>query len=222
MKIWKILMACLLVMVLLTAATAVFAAEPNESDAEKLQALLDIANSVKEEKYTTDTWEILEEAVAFANEAMSSGDEQQIKNAISKLASALAKLTSVKYDAMEEAIAQAEQYMKENDHGFTRLKNAVAQAEATYGCGSQLKVDRATEEILNCLEDYRNGNIEEKTDDDKKPFPIGIVIACVFVCVASCIAVVVVVVLFRRNKSNRTRQIDDVPLVDYDIDDDLI
>lgn len=220
MNTLKKLTACLLVMVLLVAAPVVFANESESNGTEKLQALLDIANSVKEEKYTTETWEVLQEAVYIANEAMASGDQKQIEKAISKLASALAKLTSVKYDAMEEAIAQAEQYMKENDHGFTRLKNALAQAEATYGCGNQARVDRATEEILKCLEDYRNGIYEEQSEDDKKPFPVGIVIGCVLVCVA---AIGVVVVLSNmKKKKRRTRQIDDVPLVDYDIDDDLV
>lgn len=222
MKIGKRLMACLLVLILLAVAPAVWAAEGEQNPTEKLQALLDIANSVKEERYTSDSWAVLEDAVALANQAMSSGDEQQIKTAVAKLASALAKLTSLKFDALEEAIAQAEQYMKENDHGFTRLKNALTQAEATYGCGSQAKVDRATEEILNCLEDYRNGIYEEKTDDEEKPFPVGIIIACVFVCVATAVLVVVVLIIVVKKKKRHTRQIDDVPLVDYDIDDDLI
>ena len=225
MKILSKLTALLLMLILLVAAPVAMATETQSADDDKLQELMEIAEMAKEENYTAESWQDLEDAMELANAAQGGDDDEAMKNAISALATALSKLTSMKYAALDEALAEARAFLKENKGQWPELEDAIAAAEATYGCGDQNAVDQAVKDLKMCLEVCRAGGsggdkTQNQDGSQKNSTVLWIILICAAVVVLAGAAVAVWLIL--RNKSNRNKQVDDVPLVEYDIDDDFM
>lgn len=204
----------LAVVIMMMCSAAVFAEEETTVDTAKLEELLNIANSAKKEKYTAETWIPLESAIAQANAALDGGDQATVDAAKSALARALSEIKSMDYTAVEEAIANVEQFASGDETGtyWLNLQDAIDAAKALYGSGNQAGVNQAAEVINQRLEELR---AHTESDDRESPV-LWIVLFCV--SVAGNLALAAVLVLKKRDNRNH---VDNVPLVDYDIDDDI-
>lgn len=211
--------AVLLALVIMMMCSAVvFAEEETTVDTAKLEELLNIANSAKKEKYTAETWIPLESAIAQANAALDGGDQAAVDAAKSALALALSKVTSMDYTAVEDALAKVDQFAASDEMGtyWKKLQDAINEAEALYGSGDQEGVNQAAEKINQRLEELR-AFVESQRQEESDDVPVvWIVLFCI--SMAANVALVVVLVLKKRGNKNHR---DDMPLVEYDIDDDV-
>lgn len=237
MNIYKKLLAFLMIVALLVMAPAALATQGDseELDLTKLQELLEIAVVAEEENFTAESWQALQLAIEGAYAAMENGNQLQVDAAASQLAKALSELR-LDYSELESVIAEAEQYLLQGGPEWEELYRAIVEAQAVYGSGSQASVNMATDKIRDCLQRLKDpaggenqesgsqGNqggqttVEQVVRYERESATVWIILLCVSLAVN---AAVVVRAIWNR-KNNRKRQIDDVPLVDYDIDDDVV
>lgn len=206
--------AVLLVLLMMSLLPVAAFADGTPVDTTKLEELLYIADSAKRSNYTSESWEALAAAIEQAKAAINGGDQAAVDAARKELATALSKVTSMNYSSVEEAMSQVDRFLQENEMGnhWDALQKAIAKAQSLYGSGDQAGVERAAEEILQRLEE-----LEDYITAHEGSSVVWIVLF--FVSLAGNLAVVAVLVLKRR--SSKKTQVDDVPLVDYDIDDDI-
>lgn len=214
MRFCRVAAFLLTLLMIMMFATVAFAEEETTVDTSKLENMLQIANKAKESKYTAESWQVLQDAVAQANTALNSGDQAAVDAAFAALSSALANVKSMDYSAVEDAIANVDKFMEENEIGgyWKEIQDAIEYAQLLYESGNQNAVNRAAEQINLKLDAMR-----QHLDSEEKTTPVlWIVLLCV--SVAGNLALGVVLVLKLRGNRN---QVDDMPLVDYDIDDDI-
>lgn len=214
----RCLVVLLLAMLLMIMpATGAFAEENIAVDTTKLEELLHIAASAKKANYTAETWSALEEAVALANAALASNDQTTVNVAKSALARALAEIKSMDYSAVENAIAQADQFAQEDAIGpcWRNLQDAILHAQSLYGSGDQAAVNEAAQLITRRWEELRAFRAQEL---EKKDSPV-VWIVLFSVSMAGNLALGAFLLMKKRSKKNH---VDNVPLVDYDIDDDVV
>lgn len=227
MKVWKMLIMLLLIVVLPATASAATANDEDVLGATKVEELLEIAASAQKSNYTTESWQVLEEAVTAANEAIASGSQLRVNKAGTRLAKALSQLTSMDYSRLDPIIQEAERYMRGTFEDWLSLFRLLISYQDLYGCGSQAAVDQAVEKISYCL-DVLYGKVVPPQQDSLRPTPekaeqksAVVWIVLLGVSVLGNIGLVAVMVLLSR-EHRKKEEIDDVPLVDYDIDDDVV
>lgn len=215
-SITRIAVLLLAMMLLILPATAAFAEETAAVDTVKLEELLQIANSAKKENYTADSWRALEEAMALANAAMTSNDQTMVSAAQSALARALSEIKSMDYSAVENAMAAVNGFAQEDAIGpyWKNLQDAILYAQSLYGSGDQAAVNEAAQRITQRWEELRAYRAQEL---EKKDTPV-LWIVLFAVSMAGNLALAAFLILRKHSKRN---EVDNVPLVDYDIDDDI-
>ncbi len=227
MKAWKILITFLLIMVLPVSAFATTTEEEATSDSTKLEELLKIAVSAEKSNYTAESWKVLEQAIAAANNAIADGDQLRVNNAVTLLARALSQLTSMDYSQLDPIVQEAEQYIHGTYENWLTLFELLMNYQNLYGCGDQAAVDRAVAEIKSCLETLRGEDTPPQTEPTASPEPVqqkqkSPVVWIALLLVSMMGNVVLVGILLLSKGSDKEEQDDDVPLVDYDIDDDVV
>ena len=212
----RIAVLMLAVMLLILPATTAFAEDTTTVDTTKLEELLKIANSAKKENYTSESWRSLEEAKALANAALNSNDSTTVAAAKSALARALSEIKSMDYSAVEKALAAADGFAQEDAIGpyWKNLQDAIVYAQSLYGSGNQAAVDEAAQLITQRLEELQAYRAQEL---EKKDSPV-LWIVLFAVSLAGNLALAALIVLRKRGNRN---DVDNVPLVNYDIDDDV-
>ena len=218
MKNWKcVAVLVLAVMLLILPTTAAFAEETATVDTAKLEELLQIANSAKKENYTSESWRSLEEAKALANAALTSNDATMVTAAKSALARALSQIKSMDYSAVENAMAAADSFAREDAIGpyWKNLQDAIVHAQSLYGSGNQAAVDEAAQLITQRWEELQAYRAQEL---EKKDSPV-LWIVLFAVSLAGNLVLAALIVLRKQGKS---KDVDNVPLVNYDIDDDVL
>ena len=215
-SITRVAVLLLAMMLLILPATAVFAEETAAVDTVKLEELLQIAKSAKKENYTADSWRALEEAMALANAAMTSNDQTMVSAAQSALARALSEIKSMDYSAVENAMAAVNDFAQEDAIGpyWKNLQDAILHAQSLYGSGDQAAVNEAAQRINQRWEELRAYRAQEL---EKKDTPV-LWIVLFAVSMAGNLALAAFLILRKHSKRN---EVDNVPLVDYDIDDDI-
>lgn len=218
MNTWKKLTALLLVILLLVVAPAAWATESDGRDVSKLQELIALAQSKDEIIYTSQSWNNLRKVMAVADTALTHGTQLEVDEAAARLASAISQLKEMDYTRIERTIAEAELFIQENGDQWPHLQTALVRARAVFGCGDQATVEKNADNLAATLADCRGG------DQDGKPgagwnWTVFWIVALIVVVAAG---VVLAVLLVWKKKDNRNKQVDDVPLVDYDIDDDVV
>lgn len=214
---WITVLLALIMM--FSCATVVFADEENVVDTTKLEELLQIANSAKKENYTAETWVPLEIAIAQANAALTSNDQVLVDAAKSALALALSEIKSMDYSAVESAIADAKQYASGSEYGtyWQNLQNAIDAAKALYGSGNQEGVNQAAELIQQRVAELRAFSENQQEEPTAAAPVLWIVLFAVSMAANAALAV-----LLWRKVGVQKNQKDDMPLVEYDIDDDVV
>lgn len=206
-----------------------------EADTSRLLRQIAIANGLKEENFTAASWANLRSALEHAENMRRSGTQAQVDEAAASLETAIAGLVTVDYSALDQAIANASQLVGEIElYGLTkRLNDALALAEELHKGGEQADVDAAAAEIaaiLAQLEDYKDKPdtpevIIQEVEVEVPPsgdycnmgshriWPVAFAVSLVLNAI-----LVILLVLVTKKKNYKA---EDVPLVDYDIDDDI-
>lgn len=232
MKNGKSLIAVFLAVLLLIWAPVALA-EEDVLDTEKLDELLAIAASAKEENYTAETWQALVDAVAVANEAIASGSQLKVNNAVTVLATALSRLTSMDYADLDAIVQEAEQYIHLTFDGWMKLFKLMMEYHSVYGSGDQDAVNQAVQNIRRCLDELRENVVppqitpEPQPSVPQDPQPVQTVtkspvVWIILFSVSMLGNITFVVLMLLPGKNRKQYQVDEVPLVDYDIDDDVV
>lgn len=227
MKAWKVLIVFLLVLMLPMAVFATTANAEETLETSKLEEYLRIASNAEQSNYTTESWQLLEKAVAKANEALASGSQLKVNSAVAHMSTALSKLTSMDYSKLDPIIQEAEKYIQEAFGDWLSLFELLMDYHNLYGCGDQDAVDEAVKEIRNCLDILQEKEAPQQADPEpassgKNRQAIWIILLVISVLCNIALAIMVIFhIELPINRKNR-EQVDDMPLVDYDIDDDFV
>lgn len=184
-----------------------------------------IAEKLKESEYTKDSWDALSEALANAKKADASGDSSRIDNAAKDLKRAIDSLKEINRSQLQDALNQANSMIKNEDMALWQdLVSEMNQYEHLLTSTDQQEIDDATKVLLNSLKEINdkmslNGNNITLQQGDKycnlilhNVWPI-----LFFVSIGANILVGYMLV---RNTKRRFN--DDIPVVDYDINDDNV
>ena len=184
-------------------------------DLSKLQDLIDKASNLKKDGYTADSWNKMVDALTKAQAALSSTSQEEIDAAAKALSDALNCLVKVDYSKLLEAIEKAKDLGKDNETNslWLALLDALTNGNLMLGSDDQAQVDAAAKQINDLIEQLAGGNGKFCNISIHKVWPI-----LFFISLAA--NVVLVVVLVKKNGTKKKNQVDNTPLVDYDISDD--
>lgn len=184
-------------------------------DLSKLQDLIDKASNLKKDGYTADSWNKMVDALTKAQAALSSTSQEEIDAAAKTLSDALNGLVKVDYSRLLEAIEKAKDLGKDNETNslWLALLDALTNGNLMLGSDDQAQVDAAAKQINDLIEQLAGGNGKFCNISIHKVWPILFVISL-------AANVVLVVVLVKKNGTKKKNQVDNTPLVDYDISDD--
>lgn len=182
----------------------------------KLEEMLEVAGKVDAKTYTAESWQALQDAAAQARAALEDGGYEKVSEAVSALAKALKNVSNMDYSALDGAIANAEEFLKNEELAdyWQDFQKAIDDAKNMYTSVEQTAVNNAAQ-MLN----LRVEELQAVLADSQSGVSI-LWIVLLGISLAGNIALAVL--LWCRKRSDRGTQVDDVPLVDYDIDDDIV
>ena len=183
-------------------------------DLSKLQELIDKASNLKKDGYTADSWNKMVDALTKAQAALSSTNQDEIDAAAKALSDALNGLVKMDYSKLQEAIARAKELGTDNEVNslWLALLDALTNGNLMLASDDQAQVDAAAKQINDLIEQLLDGS-KFCNISIHKVWPI-----LFFISLAA--NVVLVVVLVKKNGTKKKNQVDNTPLVDYDISDD--
>ena len=183
-------------------------------DLSKLQELIDKASNLKKDGYTADSWNKMVDALTKAQAALSSTNQDEIDAAAKALGDALNGLVKMDYSKLLDAIARAKELGKDNEVNslWLALLDALTNGNLMLASDDQAQVDAAAKQINDLIDQLLDGS-KFCNISIHKVWPI-----LFFISLAA--NVVLVVVLVKKNGTKKKNQVDNTPLVDYDISDD--
>lgn len=209
--------------------------EPN-TDYSRLTRQVAVANGLDQADFTKESWAVLAGALEDAGKAMNSDEQEKVDAAEKALEEAVAALVRMNYAALESALTAVRDFTAANDQSqlWISLVEQTQNAQVLLTSGDQAAVDAAAariNELLAALEAVLEEQtapeiiiqevpVEVPPTDDycnisiHRVWPVLFIISLVLNI--GLVAVIVVYVARRRKKLT-----DDIPLVDYDIDDDI-
>lgn len=221
-----------------TEVVTVVAAQPASSstkpkvDTSKLEEQIKLAEALKNEGYTADSWNALLEALANGRDALVNGDQKTVDAATEALIAAMKGLVKMDYSKLQAAINDGNALIDsdENAQLWYQLLQALIDGTALLTSDDQATVDAAADEINALIEAVKKLLAEQAADEVVAPvtpaepegeycnIPMHKVWPILFFI--SLIANVVLVVLLVVVNKNKKKTKDDTPLVDYEIGDD--
>lgn len=210
--------AVLLAVLLLVAMTvpAAFAAENREVDSAKLQELMTVAQRLNQEHYTAESWTVLVGAMEEANTAMESGKQNKIDHAARQVATALSQMIPMDFTGLNTALAAVDIWSGGDetvDILWDQLAALIRQEQTARASGDQAAVDKLAADIDRTLAQLKaatGGTGSENSTPWIILFGVSLVLNAALL-----------VLMLLRTRTVKKCQKDDVPLVEYDIDDDL-
>ena len=219
--------------------------EPPETepviDYTELQKQIDIASSLDQREYTTESWARLAEALEKGIELLKSLSQSEVDEGARRLAEAIAALVRIDLSPLQQAVNRAHDLDEACAHGklWFRLCELLNEADLIIAGGADRDQQKANElaqkinEVIDqILEDYANHAAQtveiikevtvevliEPTDPYcnipmHKVWPVLFFIALGIILILTALYFV----FFVKRKENRK---DDMPIVDYDIADD--
>ena len=205
-------------------------------DYTKLSHQIAIATGLKMGEYTTESWDAMSAALTRATKVLKSDNQVTVDRGYKELKAAIEALVKVDRSALEEALADVENFAvsdEKNDIWF-ELLSAVNNGKSLLGSNDQAAIDTAAARIEWILAEVKTAveelntpkiitqevQVEVPPTDDYCNIPAHRVWPVLFVCsLVLNVALVAVIAIYISKKKN---QKDDTPLVDYDISDDLI
>lgn len=178
-----------------------------------LTVQLAIAEKLKRTNYTDESWQELMSCIEDANEALKNKNTSEMNKAALNLKIAIDSLVELDYSKLQEAINQANVIIRAEKAELWKELSLVLDAnEGKLSSTSQQEIDIATERILKVLND-----IDEQFDSNGNS---GMSIVWMVILFVSLAVNVVIVYMLVKNKKGSFN--DDIPVVDYDINDDNI
>lgn len=208
--------------------------ENSTVDYANLNRQIAIANGLRESDYTKESWAILEAALQTAIYAQDSTSQEVVDNAAEALRVAISELVSMDLSSLEQAIHLAKSYIVGDEYELlVVLSNLIKKAEGLLISGDQEAVNACAEEINAVIVQFvaslpeeeepeiivKEVQVEVPPSDDFCNIPKHFLWPILFFISvgANLILVATIVLIIRRRKLRG----EDVPLVDYDIDDDM-
>lgn len=184
-------------------------------DKTKLQEQINIASDLKKDGYTDDSWNNLLDALTKGQAALSSTKQEDIDTAAKNLQNAIAALVKMDYSQLQAAIEKAKAMGKDNEVNslWLALLDALSNGDRLLSSGDQAQVDAAAKQINELIEKLLNSDSKSCGIAIHKVWPI-----LFFISLAA--NVVLVVILVSKKSTKKKNQVDNTPLVDYDINDD--
>ena len=197
----------------------------NKTDYTELKKQIGIAEGLKADGYTKDSWSKVVAALDAARAALKSKDQKKVDAAAQALKDAIAALVKVDYSKLQAAIDSAEALIESDKLGteWNKLLNALTSASGLLASDDQAAVDAAAKEIEDIIAQIKELLSNDKQDVVKEPtgkycnvaihkvWPI-----LFFISLAGNIVLVVLLV----GKKKKENQIDDTPIVNYEIGED--
>ena len=241
MKIWRKLVAVLvLVCLMVSAVPAVLAAGEEDGlglDFSELEQQIGIANGLNSYDYTKESWAVLRSAVETGNQRLEGGTEQsKLDKAAEDIELAIEELVKMDYspllDALDLVYAKIDEDSQRHDVWY-RLDKAVDKARPLLVSGDQQAVNEMAVLLKDLLEEISNISepavepeiiiqeveveVPPTTDFCNIPrhrmWPVLFVISLVLnVAMFAAFGYI----LFKRKRTEDT-----TPMVNYDIDDDM-
>lgn len=213
--------------------------EPIPIDYSNLSYRIAVANGLDPAEYTAESWSILEDALGQARYALYSGYQSDVDWAAEQLRQATEALVKMDYSELENALAAIRSFRDTNPELYdvwVDTASAVPEAEALRDCRDQATVDGAAARLTGLLAKLREQvdaltTTETVVVTERVEVPVEVEPTTPYcnieqhglwpkLLIASGALNLVLAlgwVLTARKKAIRQ---DNMPLVDYDIDDD--
>ena len=203
-------------------------------DLTELNKQIAIAEDLKEADYTADSWNDLEKALSAAKKARKATKQSAVNTAADNLKDAIAALVRIDDTQLEELIATVNKYLSDEDMGklVDDLLAAIKAAENALKSGNQDAINKAYNDLSAAFDAYKKAleELGNKVIEVEKPIEvepkdpycnIWLHQLWLILLIVSVILNVILVVVTVRNVSRRKNSfVDDMPLIDYDINDD--
>ena len=203
-------------------------------DLTELNKQIAIAEDLKEADYTADSWNDLEKALSAAKKARKATKQSAVNTAADNLKDAIAALVRIDDTQLEELIATVNKYLSDEDMGklVDDLLAAIKAAENALKSGNQDAINKAYTDLSAAFDAYKKAleELGNKVIEVEKPIEvepkdpycnIWLHQLWLILLIVSVILNVILVVVTVRNVSRRKNSfVDDMPLIDYDINDD--
>lgn len=206
--------------------------EKSKVNLSELKNQIQIANGLKKDGYTKASWNAFADALAAARDALNSTKQKTIDKAAKQLKDAMDQLTKMDYSRLQEAIADADSLMDTE-----RLASMIEQLMVALNNGAllmesddQQAVDAATDTISQLTSQIRqqlidnSGNgadqdvVTEPTEDYCNIPSHKVWNILFFISLGINLVLAALLVFFTVGRKKRTGA--DMPIVDYDIEDD--
>lgn len=206
-------------------------------DDEALLNQIAIANGLTRSDYTDTSWAALTSALTSANLALNGNSQNAADAAEQALKDAISALVRMDYSDLERVLTETRELAASAQMGefWLQLAAEMDAAKALLTSGNQAAVDEATDRLNDLLEQMKElleqgaapeVIIQEKpvevppTDDYCNIAVHRVWPVMFFVSLALNVTLMAVIMIYLyQKKKNRT---DDMPLVDYDIMDDMV
>ena len=197
-----------------------------------LNALIKAGVALNAKDYTSESWSVFISALADAKAALDSDDQAVVDEKAAALKSAMDALVKINYDALRDALSKIEEFKSKNGNLtglWDKLNALIEKAEELLNGGTQEEIDECSKEIHETLdkiiEEYQNQddgvNIEGLIDPSEKYCNIKmhkVWMTLFFISLA--VNLVGVGLLIAKIIIKKKKEGDDVPLVNYNIEED--
>lgn len=204
------------------------------TDYADLNRQIAIANGLKEREYTQESWKVLTAALETARNAQKSDKQDVVDSAAEALKQAISELVTMDYSELEKALTAAKECVGPEEYELViALHEAVVEAELLRNSGDQDAVDACTDKIYDLIQKLgecqadvgepsviiREVEVEVPPSEDYCNISLHHIWPLLFFAsVGLNVALLIVIFSVLRRRKRRG---EDVPLVNYDIDDDF-
>ncbi len=208
---------------------------PSNLNLTELNKQIGIAQALKRSDYTADSWNKLAKALNAAIAARNASTQAGVDKAATNLKNAIAGLVRVDTSALQELLNKIKEFLANEDIGEARdaLLNTINEAEAALASGDQDRINAAYTALLEAFDTYK-AKLEEIAKNSlveiEKPIEVDpegplcniwlhklwLILLIVSVIINIAFGVLTALYFIRRKK----KFTDDMPLVEYNINDD--